>query len=301
MAKLILIDGSSYLYRAFHALPPLSNAHGEPTGALFGVVNMLRATLKAKPEYLAFVSDAPGPTFRDALYAQYKAHRPPMPDDLRAQVEPMLAIVAALGFPILRVPGVEADDVIGTLAVQAQALGIEVLVSTGDKDMAQLVSPHVTLVNTMSNTVMDSDGVMEKFGVRPEQIIDFLALTGDTVDNVPGVPKCGPKTAAKWLAEHHTLDGVIANADKIGGKIGESLREALPRLPLSRELVTIKIDVPLEFGPTDLAQRDADTAQLRELYTRYEFKAALKDLDAAVEPVGAHLVRDPAEPDALPQ
>jgi DNA polymerase I len=301
MAKLILIDGSSYLYRAFHALPPLSNAHGEPTGALFGVVNMLRATLKARPEYLAFVSDAPGPTFRDALYAQYKAHRPPMPDDLRAQVEPMLAIVAALGFPILRVPGVEADDVIGTLAVQAQALGIEVLVSTGDKDMAQLVSPHVTLVNTMSNTVMDSDGVMEKFGVRPEQIIDFLALTGDTVDNVPGVPKCGPKTAAKWLAEHHTLDGVIANADKIGGKIGESLREALPRLPLSRELVTIKIDVPLEFGPTDLAQRDADTAQLRELYTRYEFKAALKDLDAAVEPVGAHLVRDPAEPDALPQ
>ncbi len=280
MAKLILIDGSSYLYRAFHALPPLSNAHGEPTGALFGVVNMLRATLKAKPEYLAFVSDAPGRTFRDDLYDQYKAHRPPMPGDLRAQVEPMLAIVGALGFPILRVPGVEADDVIGTLAVQAQALGIEVLVSTGDKDMAQLVSPHVTLINTMSNTIMDSDGVMEKFGVRPEQIIDFLALTGDTVDNVPGVPKCGPKTAAKWLAEYHTLDGVIANADKVGGKIGESLREALPRLPLSRELVTIKTDVPLEFGPTDLAQRDADTAQLRELYTRYEFKAALKDLEA---------------------
>ncbi len=286
MAKLILIDGSSYLYRAFHALPPLSNAHGEPTGALFGVVNMLRATLKAKPDYLAFVSDAPGPTFRDTLYAQYKANRPPMPDDLRAQVEPMLAIVGALGFPILRVPGVEADDVIGTLAVQAQALGIEVLVSTGDKDMAQLVSPHVTLVNTMSNTVMDGVGVMAKFGVRPDQIIDFLALTGDTVDNVPGVPKCGPKTAAKWLAEYHTLDGVIANADKIGGKIGESLREALPRLPLSRELVTIKIDVPLEFGPTDLAQRDADTAQLRELYARYEFKAALKDLDSAEQATG---------------
>jgi DNA polymerase I len=297
MPKLILIDGSSYLYRAFHALPPLSNAHGEPTGALFGVVNMLRATLKAKPEYLAFVSDAPGPTFRDALYAQYKAHRPPMPDDLRAQVEPMLAIVGALGFPILRVPGVEADDVIGTLAVQAQALGIEVLVSTGDKDMAQLVSPHVTLVNTMSNTVMDSDGVMEKFGVRPEQIIDFLALTGDTVDNVPGVPKCGPKTATKWLAEYSTLDGVIANADKVGGKIGESLREALPRLPLSRELVTIKTDVPLEFGPTDLAQREADTVQLRELYTRYEFKAALKELDGAAEPVGAHPVRDSSDID----
>ena len=303
MPKLILIDGSSYLYRAFHALPPLSNAHGEPTGALFGVVNMLRATLKAKPDYLAFVGDAPGPTFRDTLYAQYKANRPPMPDDLRSQVEPMLAIVGALGFPILCVPGVEADDVIGTLAVQAQALGIDVLISTGDKDMAQLVSPHVTLVNTMSNTVMDRDGVMEKFGVWPEQIIDFLSLTGDAIDNIPGVPKCGPKTAAKWLAEYATLDGVIANAAKVGGKIGESLRAALPQLPLSRQLATIKTDVALEFGPTDLAQRVADTAQLRELYTRYEFKAALKDLDAAeqatgiVEPQPGETV--PAEPAVL--
>ncbi|MDE2308395.1 MAG: DNA polymerase I, partial [Xanthomonadaceae bacterium] len=292
MPRLILIDGSSYLYRAFHALPPLSNAQGEPTGALFGVVNMLRATLKDRPDYLAFVSDAPGPTFRDALYGQYKANRPPMPDDLRAQVEPMLAIVGALGFPVLRVPGVEADDVIGTLAVQAQALGIEVLISTGDKDLAQLVSPHVTLVNTMSNTVMDRAGVMEKFGVAPEQIVDFLALTGDTVDNVPGVPKCGPKTAAKWLAEYATLDGVIANAGKIGGKIGESLRATLPQLPLSRELVTIRTDVPLDVRPTDLAQRPADMEQLRALYTRYEFKAALKELDAAASPVGAHPVRD---------
>jgi DNA polymerase-1 len=292
MAKLILIDGSSYLYRAFHALPPLSNAHGEPTGALFGVVNMLRATLKAQPDYLAFVSDAPGPTFRDALYPSYKANRPPMPDDLRAQVEPMLAIVGALGFPILRVPGVEADDVIGTLAVQAQALGIEVLVSTGDKDMAQLVSPQVTLVNTMSNTVMDGAGVMAKFGVRPDQIIDFLTLTGDTVDNVPGVSKCGPKTAAKWLAEYGTLDQVMANAARVGGKIGECLRDALEQLPLSRELVTIKTDVSLEFGPTDLAQRVADTARLRELYTRYEFKAALKDLDAAEQAPG--IVEQPA-------
>ncbi|KRE83623.1 DNA polymerase I [Rhodanobacter sp. Soil772] len=287
MPKLILIDGSSYLYRAFHALPPLSNAHGEPTGALFGVVNMLRATLKARPDYLAFVSDAPGPTFRDALYEQYKANRPPMPDDLRSQVEPMLAIVGALGFPILRVPGVEADDVIGTLALQAQALGIEVEVSTGDKDMAQLVGPHVTLVNTMSNTVMDRDGVMEKFGVWPGQIIDFLSLTGDAIDNIPGVPKCGPKTAAKWLAEYATLDGVIANADKVGGKIGESLRAALPQLPLSRQLATIKTDVALELGPTELAQREADTALLRELYTRYGFKAALKDLDAAEPGSGA--------------
>jgi DNA polymerase-1 len=292
MPKLILIDGSSYLYRAFHALPPLSNAHGEPTGALFGVVNMLRATLNAKPDYLAFVCDAPGPTFRNDMYDQYKAHRPPMPDDLRVQVQPMLAIVGALGFPILCVPGVEADDVIGTLAAQAQALGIDVLVSTGDKDMAQLVGPHVTLVNTMSNTVMDSAGVVEKFGVRPDQIVDFLALTGDTVDNVPGVTKCGPKTAAKWLAEYGSLDGVIANADKVGGKIGESLREALPRLPLSRELVTIKTDVPLEFSPVDLSQRDADTTQLRELYTRYEFKAALKDLDSAAATGGSDSSRD---------
>jgi DNA polymerase-1 len=294
MPKLILIDGSSYLYRAFHALPPLSNAHGEPTGALFGVVNMLRATLKAKPDYLAFVSDAPGPTFRNELYDQYKANRPAMPDDLRAQVEPMLAIVGALGFPILRVDGVEADDVIGTLAVQARELGIEVEVSTGDKDMAQLVGPQVTLVNTMSNTVMDSAGVVAKFGVRPEQIIDFLTLTGDTVDNIPGVSKCGPKTAAKWLAEYGTLDEVIANAAKVGGKIGECLRDALPHLPLSRELVTIKTDVPLEFGPADLALREADVERLRELYTRYEFKAALKDLDAGAD-------ASPSSPRPLPQ
>ncbi|MFC4763752.1 DNA polymerase I [Dyella koreensis] len=302
MSKLILIDGSSYLYRAFHALPPLSNAQGEPTGALFGVVNMLRATLKAKPEYLAFVSDAPGPTFRDELYDKYKAQRPPMPDDLRAQVDPMLAIVGALGFPILRVSGVEADDVIGTLAEQAHAQGIEVVISTGDKDLAQLVRPGVSLVNTMTNTTMDSAGVMEKFGVRPDQIIDYLTLVGDTVDNVPGVPKCGPKTAAKWLAEYGSLDGVIANADKVGGKIGESLRDALPQLPLSRQLVTIKLDVPLEQTVTDLTLRDKHVEQLRELFTRYEFKAALKDLEANDAPVGAHPVRDqtPAEHAAIP-
>ena len=281
MPKLILIDGSSYLYRAFHALPPLTNAQGEPTGALFGVVNMLRSTLKARPEYVAFVSDASGPTFRDEMYEHYKANRPPMPADLRAQIEPMLAIVGALGFPILRVGGVEADDVIGTLAVQAQAQGIAVEISTGDKDMAQLVGPGVTLVNTMTNTTMDRAGVEEKFGVPPERIVDYLTLVGDSVDNVPGVPKCGPKTAAKWIAEYGSLDGVIAHADKVGGKIGESLREALPQLPLSRALVTIKTDVALEQQPTDLAMREADVAVLRELYARYEFKAALKDLDAA--------------------
>jgi DNA polymerase-1 len=300
MAKLILIDGSSYLYRAFHALPPLSNSQGEPTGALFGIVNMLRATLKARPDYVAFVSDAPGPTFRNALYDQYKANRPPMPDDLRAQVDPMLAIVSALGFPILRISGVEADDVIGTLAEQAHAQGIEVEISTGDKDLAQLVRPGITLVNTMTNTTTDTAGVVDKFGVRPEQIVDFLSLTGDSIDNVPGVTKCGPKTAAKWLAEYGTLDNVMANADKIGGKIGEYLREALPKLPLSRELVTIKTDVPIDQPLTSLTLHERHVDQLRELFTRYEFKAALKDLDneAGAPPAAAHTARDPGEAQA---
>ena len=287
MPNLTLIDGSSYLYRAFHALPPLSNAQGEPTGALFGVVNMLRTTLKARPDYVAFVSDASGPTFRNVLYDKYKANRPPMPDELRAQIEPMLAIVSALGFPILRVSGVEADDVIGTLATQAHEQNIDVLISTGDKDLAQLVRPGITLVNTMTNSTMDPAGVMEKFGVKPEQIIDFLSLTGDTVDNVPGVTKCGPKTAAKWLAEYGSLDGVIAHADKIGGKIGEYLREALPSLPLSRELVTIKIDVPLDQTVSQLHLRERDVDALRELFTRYEFKAALKEMDGTASAVVA--------------
>ncbi len=279
MATLILIDGSSYLYRAFHALPPLSNAEGEPTGALFGVVNMLRATLKAGADYVAFVQDAPGPTFRDALYADYKANRPPMPDDLRSQVEPMLAIVEAQGFPILRVPGVEADDVIGTLARQAAASGIDVVISTGDKDFAQLVDAHITLVNTMTSTHTDVAGVKEKYGVPPERIVDFLALTGDKVDNVPGVDKCGPKTAAKWLATYGSLDGLMAHAAEVGGKIGDNLRAALDHLPLSRELVTIRTDVELDVGPTDLALREPDAERLRTLYTRYEFRSALKDLE----------------------
>ena len=280
MAKLVLIDGSSYLYRAFHALPPLSNAAGEPTGALFGVVNMLRGHLKEKPEYIAFVVDAPGRTFRDDLYPEYKANRPPMPDELRAQVEPMMEIVSALGIPIIREAGVEADDVIGTLAVRGAAAGIEVTVSTGDKDMAQLVRPGVSLVNTMSGGRLDSDAaVVEKFGVRADQIVDYLALMGDSVDNIPGVPKCGPKTAAKWLAEYGSLDGVIAHADAIGGKIGEALREALPRLPLNRALTTIRTDVALHEGPADLHLRERDADALRALYTRYGFNQALKELD----------------------
>ena len=300
MPNLTLIDGSSYLYRAFHALPPLSNAQGEPTGALFGVVNMLRTTLKAKPDYVAFVSDASGPTFRNVLYDKYKANRPPMPDELRAQIEPMLAIVGALGFPILRVSGVEADDVIGTLTVEAHKHGIDVLISTGDKDLAQLVRPGVTLVNTMTNTTMDSAGVIEKFGVKPDQIIDFLSLTGDTVDNVPGVTKCGPKTAAKWLAEYGSLDGVIAHADKVGGKIGEYLREALPSLPLSRELVTIKTDVALDASVKDLTLRERDVDALRELFARYEFKAALKDLDNAATEATASAPSSSATVDQAP-
>jgi DNA polymerase-1 len=300
---LVLIDGSGYLYRAFHALPPLSNRMGEPTGALFGVFNMLRATLKEKPAHVAFVADASGPTFRDAIYAEYKAHRPPMPDDLRTQIEPMLALVEALGFPILRVPGVEADDVIGTLALQAAAQGIDVVVSTGDKDLAQLVSPHIHLVNTMTNSTLDADGVFAKFGVRPEQIVDYLALVGDSADNIPGVPKCGPKTAAKWLAEYGTLDGIVANADKIGGKIGESLRAALPQLPMSRQLATIKTDVELDVKPSDLAFAEPDATKLRELYARYEFKAALKELDAkegAAETVVALQMVTPAANESTP-
>ncbi|HEY2347236.1 MAG TPA: DNA polymerase I [Xanthomonadaceae bacterium] len=284
MPRLVLIDGSSYLYRAFHALPPLSNAAGEPTGALFGVVNMLRATLKEKPDCTAFVVDAPGATFRDALYADYKANRPPMPEELRAQVEPMMKIVEALGFPILRVDGVEADDVIGTLAVHAQADGVDVTISTGDKDFAQLVRPGIRLVNTMSGSVLDSDAaVMEKFGVRADQVIDLLALMGDSVDNIPGVEKCGPKTAAKWLGEYGTLDGVIANAANIGGKIGENLRAALPRLPLNRELTTIKTDVGLELPHDALRLREPHVDDLRALYTRYGFNAALKELDGKKE------------------
>lgn len=282
MTRLVLIDGSSYLYRAFHALPPLSNAQGEPTGALFGIVNMLRGHIKERPEYIAFVVDASGPTFRDDLDPQYKANRPPMPDELRAQIEPMMKIVEALGIPILRVPGVEADDVIGTLAVQGAADGLAVTISTSDKDFAQLVRPGLALVNTMSGSRLDSDAsVMEKYGVRAEQIIDFLSLMGDSVDNIPGVDKCGPKTAAKWLAEYGTLENVIAHADAIKGKIGENLRTALPRLPLNRQLATIKLDVALDGGPATLALRAPHVDDLRVLYARYGFNQALKELGGA--------------------
>ncbi|QCW28244.1 DNA polymerase I [Lysobacter enzymogenes] len=288
MKRLVLIDGSSYLYRAFHALPPLSNDAGEPTGALFGVVNMLRATLNERPDYVAFVVDAPGKTFRDDLDPNYKANRPPMPDDLRAQVLPMCEIVEALGIPILRIDGVEADDVIGTLARRANAENIDVTISTGDKDFAQLVRAAepdragIVLVNTMSGSRMDSDeAVIAKFGVRADQVIDLLSLMGDSVDNIPGVEKCGPKTAAKWLGEYGTLDGVIEHASAIKGKIGDNLRAALPRLPLNRQLATIKTDVELERGPAELALRERDADALRGLYARYGFKQALRELEGA--------------------
>src|SRR6185437_13224897 len=302
MASLTLIDGSNYLYRAYHALERahLTNPAGEPTGALFGVVNMLRATLNEKADYVAFVQDAPGPTFRDELYADYKANRAPMPDDLRAQVEPMLEIVRALGFPILRVPGVEADDVIGTLARQAAAQGIDVVISTGDKDFAQLVEPHIRLVNTMTNSVLDRAAVIEKFGVPPERVVDLLALMGDSVDNIPGVPKCRPKTAAKWLTEYGDLDGVIAHAGEVGGKIGESLRGALRQLPLSRQLDTIKTDCELEFAPQDLHLRERDVDALRALYARYAFNAALKELDAKTPESGKRETAE-AKPTSVPE
>jgi DNA polymerase-1 len=280
MPKLVLIDGSSYLYRAFHALPPLTASDGTPTGALFGIVNMLKSSLKENAEYIAFVLDAPGPTFRDALYPEYKANRAAMPDDLRAQVEPMMAIVQALGLPVIRVSGVEADDVIGTFAVQAAKDGVDVVISTGDKDFAQLVGPNIKLTNTMTGSTTDEQRVPEKFGVRPDQIVDYLALMGDAVDNVKGVEKCGPKTAAKWLNEFQTLEGVIANADKITGKIGENLRATLPKLPLNQTLVTIKTDVALEQDYTHLLQLPPHTEDLTALYTRFGFRQALKDLQS---------------------
>lgn len=276
---LVLVDGSSYLYRAFHALPALTNSRGEPTGAVYGVANMLRRLLKDYAcAHIAVVFDARGKTFRDALYADYKANRPPMPVELRGQVDTLHALVQALGLPILVIDGVEADDVIATLATQATACGMDTVISTGDKDMAQLVDDHVTLINTMSDTVLDAAGVREKFGVPPTRIVDYLTLIGDTVDNVPGVPKVGPKTAVKWLTEYGSLEAIIAHADVIKGKVGENLRASLAQLPLSRELVTVRRDVALAQGPEALVRRDPDTARLRELYRQLEFRNWLSEV-----------------------
>ncbi|CAH1746749.1 DNA polymerase I [Thauera humireducens] len=288
MPTLLLVDGSSYLYRAFHALPDLRNSQGEPTGAIRGVLSMLRRLESDyKAEFRACVFDAKGKTFRDDWYPEYKSHRPPMPDDLRAQIAPLHEAVQAEGWPLLSVEGVEADDVIGTLTRQALERGWEVVISTGDKDLTQLVRPGVRWVNTMSEEVLDAAGVEAKFGVPPERIVDYLALVGDTVDNVPGVEKCGPKTAVKWLTEYGTLDNLVANADKVGGKVGENLRKHLDFLPLGKQLVTVATDVELPVALDELPARDDDKAALRALYERFEFRGWLKDLDGGAASVAA--------------
>jgi DNA polymerase-1 len=292
---LVLVDGSSYLYRAYHALPPLTNSRGEATGAVYGVTNMLRTLLREyDPRYVAVVFDAPGRTFRDELFEHYKANRPPMPDDLGSQIEPLHAIVRAMGLPCVVVEGVEADDVIGTLASRAREEGMEVLISTGDKDMAQLVDDHVTLINTMTRQTLDAEGVREKFGVPPECIIDYLALIGDTSDNIPGIPGIGPKTAAALLGQYRSIDGILAAANDIKGKVGERLREHRDKLPLSRQLATIKCDIALERGPRDLARMPPDLPGLRQLYQRLEFKRLLEEALAAAETAPAEAVATPA-------
>jgi len=281
---LVLVDASSYFFRAFHALPPLTNSKGQPTGAIYGVANMIKRLVKDyQPEQMAVIFDAKGKTFRDDWYPEYKAHRAPMPPELSSQFEPLVELLDAMGFVLLTIEGVEADDVIGTLARQASEQKIPVIVSTGDKDMAQLVNEHITLINTMSNQLLTPAGVKDKFGVRPEQIIDYLTLIGDTVDNIPGVNKCGPKTAAKWLEQYQNLDALLADADQISGKIGENLRASLAQLPLSKRLVTIKNDVVLPFGINELALKPAMQDKLIQLTRELEFKSWLKELLNAAE------------------
>ncbi|MEQ1667239.1 MAG: DNA polymerase I [Sulfuriferula sp.] len=286
--KLLLVDGSSYLYRAFHALPDMRNPAGEPTNAIYGVLNMLRRLQKDyATDYLACVFDAKGKTFRDDWYPEYKANRPSMPADLASQIAPLHAAISAMGWPLLMIDGVEADDVIGTLAHQASQQGIETIISTGDKDMAQLVDAHVSLINTMSNEALDEAGVLAKFGVPPNRIVDYLSLIGDAVDNVPGVEKVGPKTAVKWLAQFDTLEAIIAHADEIKGAVGEHLRRALDWLPMARKLITIRVDVPLDKPVTDLVLRAADKPALVELYGHYHFRTWLREVqdEAVVVPV----------------
>jgi DNA polymerase-1 len=298
MTDLVLIDGSSYLYRAFHALPALSNSQGEPTGALHGVLTMIRKLLRDEhPAHVAVVFDAPGKTFRDELYADYKATRPPMPDELRSQIQPILDAVEAMGLPLLRVEGVEADDVIGTLCAQAEQKGLRVLVSTGDKDLAQLVTDKVTLINTMNDTRMDRDAVKAKFDVWPEQIIDYLALVGDSSDNIPGVPKVGPKTAAKWLNEYDSAAGIIAHGEEIKGKVGESLRDNVDSVNLSKALATIRTDVELDVGIEDLKAGAGDTEALRKLFGHYELRALLRQLDEESDSAPPEPVEEPVKTD----
>ncbi len=303
MKTLLLVDGSSYLYRAFHALPDLRNARGEPTGAIYGVLNMLRRlAADYKPEYLACVFDAKGKTFRDDWYAEYKAHRPPMPDDLVRQIGPLHEAVAALGWPLLMIDGVEADDVIGTLSRQATQAGMRCVVSTGDKDLTQLVNESVTLINTMSNERLDEAGVEAKFGVPPRLIVDYLTLVGDSVDNVPGVEKVGPKTALKWIKHYGSLDAVVEHAEEIGGVVGQNLRLALPWLPQAKKLLTVYCDVPLPLKLEELLPQPQGEAELSGLFQRFGFKSWLKESAA---PAAAELAYTPAvqlvetRPDAI--
>lgn len=278
--QLILVDGSSYLFRAFHALPPLVTSKGQPTGAVKGVINMIRSLIKGHPDSnIAIVFDAKGKTFRSKIYSEYKATRPPMPDDLRSQIQPIHQIVAAMGLPLLIISEVEADDVIGTLSRQATEMGVDTLISTGDKDLAQLVNKHVTLMNTMTNELLDIDGVVNKFGVGPNRIIDYLALMGDKSDNIPGVPSVGPKTAVKWLQQYDSMEGIIENADAIGGKVGERLRENIDLLRLSYELATIKMDVELEIKIPQLVHGEEDQQQLHAVFSEMEFKSWVKELE----------------------
>ncbi|OGI40039.1 MAG: DNA polymerase I [Candidatus Muproteobacteria bacterium RBG_16_62_13] len=289
---MVLVDGSSYLYRAFHAMPALTNSRGEPTGAVYGVANMLRRLLKDyQPEHMAVVFDAPGRTFRDDIYPEYKANRPPMPDPLVAQIDPLHRVIEAMGLPLLMVPGVEADDVIGTLAREAAAQGIATIISTGDKDMAQLVDGHVRLVDTMQDRIYDREAVVAKFGVPPERIIDYLALVGDTSDNIPGVPGVGPKTAARWLNEFGSLDQLKARSGEVAGKAGETLRASLAQLEQARELATIRCDLKLPKHLPDLHRQAPDIARLRELYAGLEFKTWLSEL-GGVQPAGVPVNRD---------
>ena len=285
MPTLLLVDGSSYLYRAFHALPDLRTAAGQPTGAIRGVLSMLRV-LEAdyKSDYRAVVFDAKGKTFRDDWYPEYKAHRPSMPEDLAAQIAPLHECIRAAGWPLLMVDGVEADDVIGTLSRQATNAGIDCVISTGDKDLTQLVNPRVRLVNTMSNEVLDEAGVKAKFGVPPQRIIDYLALVGDTSDGIPGVPKVGPKTAVKWLEAWGSLDAIVAHANEIGGAVGENLRKHLDFLPLGIKLVTVVCDLPLPLSVSELVPQAPDKEKLAELYGRLEFKGWLRELNGEAPP-----------------
>ncbi len=276
---LVLVDGSSYLFRAFHALPKLMSTKGANTGAIKGVISMIKKLVADYPEsQVCVVFDAKGKSFRNDIYPEYKANRAKMPDDLREQIDPIQRIIRLMGLPLIIVEGVEADDVIGTYAQLATEQKTPVIVSTGDKDMAQLVNEHVTLINTMTNTVMDEAGVVEKFGVRPDQIIDYLALVGDTSDNIPGVPKCGPKTAVKWLTQFESLDGVIEHAEEVKGKVGEYLRESIAHLPMSYELATIKLDVDVPQQLAELTQAEPAVEELRETYLEFEFKQWVDEL-----------------------